>query len=165
MRLHIQECGSAFVDADLDLSGCRLHHDRPADDIADPDPAIGRLGDHRGSSLADDDLAVGCLDPQVAADLADPGVAVPALDDCRPVDGADANLARPGLEVGVTGDSIGDDLANPCADGEGTGPIDTDAACASPEAAFLEPALDVVGPHLGFTMNCGAGRELDGDVD
>ena len=128
VRLNIQECGGAFVNADFDLAGRRLHHDRPAHDVANPDPAIGGLGDDRGSSLADDDLAVGCPDPEVAADLTDPGVAVPALDDCRPIDGADAYQAGPGLELGVTGNSIGDDLANTCAGGQRPGPFEANAA-------------------------------------
>ena len=68
-----------------------LEHDRAADDLAEPDVAVGGLGVDAGVRDVDGDVAVGRVEPQVAGDLADPCVAVGVLDHRAAVDLADAH--------------------------------------------------------------------------
>ena len=64
----VEPGGGALADADLDVAGRGLEHDRAADDLAEPDVAVGGLGGDAGAARASTAMSpLAALHPQVAA--------------------------------------------------------------------------------------------------
>ena len=137
----VQPRGGAFADADLELAGRGLEHDRAPADLRDPDVAVRRLGGHRRVRATDGDVAVRRLHPQVAGDLADRGVAVGVLDHRRAVDLADADVAGSGRDLRVAHDAIDGDVPVGGGGLQRAGLVEADVAHRGLEPALAELAV------------------------
>src|SRR5450631_4429253 len=157
-------CG-AFTDADLELTGSGLEHDRTIHDLADPDSAVGRLGYDGGVCTVDADSAIGRLHSQVAGDFPHHGVPVGVLDHRRAPDVTDSHLARAGGDIGVTGGTIHGDVAHAGFEVQRTCVVEADTAHSGFEPALSEAALAAEPTHTGVTLHVRASGQFDCDVD
>src|SRR5450759_3739281 len=162
---HVQPGCGAFPDADLKLTGSGLEHDRAAHDLADPDVAVGRLGDDGSVCPVDRDSAIGRLHSQIAGDFPHDGVAVGVRDHRRAPEVTYSHLARPGGDIGVTGGTIHGDVAHAGLEVQCTGVVEADVAHSGFEPAFSEVAFGAELTHTGVTLQVRASGQVDGDVD
>ena len=141
----VEPGGGALADADLEVADRGLEHDRAADDLAEPDVAVGGLGDDAGLR---DGRRRCCRWPRLTrrSPPAAPTQVSPLefLITALPPSSRSADVARAGGDLGVARGALDADVAGAALEVHRAGLVEPDAA-----EAGLDPALAERGRRRG----------------